>query len=219
MISRCCSKRSLPLSWISKKRAGTAGYAPAVSTRTFQPGDRKVPQPTIIACLLACLLADRLYPLLHKNQVQFCEFFIAYTFIRRHHSMAFRQFQWVWNKRYFWWNKRSLTRVFVEKTGRKQGAFPKCEATGKQCLCPHRQRKLLIPRRRESAVFLACWEVSQALSSAQAPYRSLPAYAESSFAPLRLLSPRKPLRWACAGTPMCLAAQLRDLFQIADWSG
>jgi len=41
--------------------------------------------------------------------------------------MAFRQFQWDWNKRYFWWNKRSLTRVFVEK----QGAFPKCEATGK----------------------------------------------------------------------------------------
>src|SRR5699024_9286463 len=38
-------------------------------------------------------------------------------------------------------------------------------------------------------------------ASPQAPHRSLPPGGESSFTPLRLLSPHNPLRWAFAGAP------------------
>ena len=39
-------------------------------------------------------------------------------------------------------------------------------------------------------------------SSAQATDRSLPGGPESSFPPLGLLSPRRPLRWVAAGAPL-----------------
>ena len=39
-------------------------------------------------------------------------------------------------------------------------------------------------------------------SSAQAADRSLPGRPESSFPPLGLLSPRRPLRWVAAGAPL-----------------
>ena len=39
-------------------------------------------------------------------------------------------------------------------------------------------------------------------SSAQATDRSLPGKPESSFPPLGLLSPRRPLRWVAAGAPI-----------------
>ena len=39
-------------------------------------------------------------------------------------------------------------------------------------------------------------------SSAQATDRSLPGKPESSFPPLGLLSPRRPLRWVAAGAPL-----------------
>ena len=41
-----------------------------------------------------------------------------------------------------------------------------------------------------------------AASSAQATDRSLPGRPESSFPPLGLLSPRRPLRWVAAGAPL-----------------
>ena len=43
---------------------------------------------------------------------------------------------------------------------------------------------------------------SRPTSSAQAADRSLPRKRESSFPPLGLLSPRRPLRWVAAGAPL-----------------
>ena len=45
------------------------------------------------------------------------------------------------------------------------------------------------------------WMVSAPTSSAQAADRSLRRKRQSSFPPLCLLSPRRPLRWVAAGTP------------------
>ena len=39
------------------------------------------------------------------------------------------------------------------------------------------------------------------LSSSRTAYHSLPRQRESSFIPSLVLSPRNPLRWACAGAP------------------
>ena len=46
-------------------------------------------------------------------------------------------------------------------------------------------------------------------SSAQATDRSLPGRPESSFPPLGLLSPRRPLRWVAAGAPIFTPAPSR----------
>ena len=47
-------------------------------------------------------------------------------------------------------------------------------------------------------------------ASSQAPYRSPRRKRQVSFAPLLLLSPRNPLRWACAGSHKMLSTFLKD---------